>query len=301
MATTIFTFPFEQLGTWLRDLSLSGTAGNIAAIILYTGICLLPVAVWLILKKKKKDRKGDLLLFLLSAACFYILYYSINPGLFETILPGARGLYLSGLFYSILVTYGVVRIQSMAMHGDRHTLHKLMKLFLILLGIVFGAIVFLELAITMPAAMENTREYYESIQTLFVFAGAEASIQLNLGLMEAVTFMQSLTQAVPYVLDIVLIWQAYLLMNELQKDWYSEESVAASGKLAVTAGRNLVIVAILGMCDNLLQIFGRNGIKDVNLTVSIPILSILFMLAVLLAARYIRASQEIKTENDMFI
>ncbi len=38
----LITFPFEQLGMGLRKLSLSGSAGNTAAIIAYILICLVP-------------------------------------------------------------------------------------------------------------------------------------------------------------------------------------------------------------------------------------------------------------------
>lgn len=43
MFETIITFPFVQLASGLRHLSLSGNTGNIIAIILYAAFCLLPM------------------------------------------------------------------------------------------------------------------------------------------------------------------------------------------------------------------------------------------------------------------
>lgn len=299
MASTIYTFPFEQIGVLLRDMSLSGTAGNMAAIILYTGLSLLPVFVWLVLKKKNKEKRTDFLLFLLSVVTFYVLYYSINPGLFKTSLPGTSGIYLSGVFYSVLVTYGVVRIQNMAMNGGKQTIYRLLIFFLGLLAVLFAAIACMEIVITMPTALENVREAYDTSVAFAEFAGGKSN--LNLAVMEAVAVMDSLVEAVPYFLDILIIWSAYKLVKELQKNWYSEESVKASDELAKMTGKTLVVVAILGMVHNILQTLGRNHIADSNLVISIPILSIIFLLAILLAARYIRASQELKTENDLFV
>ena len=52
--STATAFPFEQIGGLLRILSLSGVVGNIIAILLYVGICLVPSMVYLQLYKKKK-------------------------------------------------------------------------------------------------------------------------------------------------------------------------------------------------------------------------------------------------------
>ena len=145
MLSTIVTFPLEQVGALLREMSLSGTGGNLAAIILYAAIALLPIGVWFFLRKKGWETKADVMLFLLSGTLFYVLYYSVNPGLFETKLPGSEGLYLSAIFYSVLVTYGVIRIQTMASKGSKKTLFSLMKFFLWMLAAVFAVMAFVEL------------------------------------------------------------------------------------------------------------------------------------------------------------
>lgn len=297
--TTIITFPFEQIGIALRDMSLSGAAGNAAAIIIYAVLSLLPVAAWLILKKKKKARKADYMLFLLSATLFYVLYYSINPGLFQTSINGAGGLYLSGIFYSVVVTYGVIRIQSMAMNGGKETIQRFLKLFLYLLAVLFAVVVLLELGVTLPAAMETTKESYESTMAFAALVGTEISVHPEI--MYGLTIMESVVKAVPYALDIVIVFEALKLLKELQKDWFSEASVKASERLAGVTGRILVIISVIGLIFNICHLFGRNYVTASKLVVEIPVLSIIFLLAVLLAARYIRASQELKTDNDLFI
>ena len=67
--STIVAFPFEQLGVGLRALSLSGGAGNAAAILFYVLLSLIPAGIWLILKKKQK-------------ACQLILRYSCSAFFF---------------------------------------------------------------------------------------------------------------------------------------------------------------------------------------------------------------------------
>ena len=69
----LITFPFEQLGMGLRKLSLSGSAGNTAAIIAYILICLVPCMIFLGLKKAHKILKADFFLPLLSILLFAVI------------------------------------------------------------------------------------------------------------------------------------------------------------------------------------------------------------------------------------
>ena len=299
MITSMFTFPLEPLGKALRDMSLTGTADNVAAIIFFVLFGLSPIFLWMFLKKKNLTVKADYLLFLLSAVFFYSLYYSINPGLFKTQLAGAEGLYLSGLFYSSIVAYGVIRIWAVAMSGSRQTIHKLLKVFLVMVAVIFGVFALMEFIIQMPQALEEVRAAYESYNVFAGMAGME--VPANLAAMEAVTFLDSIMRAVPYILDIIIIVQAFSLIRELQKDWYSKASVTAAKKLADVSGRTLVIITVFGFFYNGLQILLRNQILRANLEINIPFLSILFLLAILLASKYISASQELKNENDLFV
>ena len=299
MITSMFTFPLEPLGKALRDMSLTGIADNVAALIFFVLFGLSPIFLWLFLKKKNLTVKADYLLFLLSAVFFYSLYYSINPGLFKTQLAGAEGIYISGFFYSSIVTYGVIRIWAMAMNGSRQTIHKLLKVFLAMVAVIFGVFALMEFTISMSAALDKVRSTYESYEIFAGMAGME--VPANLAAMEAVTFLDSMMRAVPYILDIIIIVQAFSLIRELQKDWYSKASVAAAKKLADVSGRTLVIITVLGFFYNGLQILLRNQILRANLEINIPFLSILFLLAVLLVSKYIKASQELKNENDLFV
>ena len=299
MITSMFTFPLESLGKALRDMSLTGTADNVAAIIIFALFGLSPLFLWMFLKKKKLTVKADYLLFFLSAVFFYSLYYSINPGLFKTQLAGAEGIYISGLFYSGIVTYGVIRIWAIAMSGSRQTIHMLLKVFLAMVAVIFGLFALMEFTIRMPQALEEVRAAYESYELFAGMAGME--VPANLAAMEAVTFLDSMMRAVPYILDIIIIVQAFSLIIKLQKDWYSKASVTAAKKLADVAGRTLVIITVLGFFYNGLQILLRNQILRANLEINIPFLSILFLLAILLASKYISASQELKNENDLFV
>ena len=82
--STIFTsalaFPFEQIAALLRALSISGSFLNALALLLYAGICLIPVWFMLWLKTRKKLYAEDWLLVLLSGLLFAVIYLMVNTG-----------------------------------------------------------------------------------------------------------------------------------------------------------------------------------------------------------------------------
>lgn len=84
----IAAFPFEQAGWGLRKLSLSGGAGNAAAVILYGIFSLVPAMVWLFLKNQRRELRVDLVLPGLSVLLFIVNYYMVNPGLLPSRVPG---------------------------------------------------------------------------------------------------------------------------------------------------------------------------------------------------------------------
>jgi len=120
----ILTFPFTLLGNALRSLSLSGTIGNIAAIVLYLAIAALP----LLFKWKKKWQKEDWLLPVTSVLILYVLYYFINPGLRPLLMNTTIGnLTLALLVYSVLIFWSIIKLLQSCSVKDRHYLYRVLK------------------------------------------------------------------------------------------------------------------------------------------------------------------------------
>ena len=105
----IITQPLILLGEGLRKLSLSGNVGNIIAIIVYVGICLLP----LIFVIRRKWRKENLLLPVLSGMLAYGLYHLINPGLMSEYMSGKMGSEICAhAIYSVFIAWIVLRVSA---------------------------------------------------------------------------------------------------------------------------------------------------------------------------------------------
>lgn len=288
-------FPFEQIGLGLRMLSLSGSGGNAAAIILYVLISLIPCLIWLGLKKKKVAQSIDFLLPGLSVLFFVVNYYMINPGLFFTGVPGVK--WMPGcVFYSVLSGYLIIRAVLYCRKAEPEKLYAGLQGLLWFLNVIFVYIVFgrclgdfLE---TVGTVQTGSNEFYAD--ELLSETEGMGLTWIFLGLHYAVNVL-------PYLFDIGIVFLSVRMLGALKTDRYSDESVALSGKLAGFCGRALVITVGSEVIFNLLQLVFHNSLYKVDIVINVPVTSVVFVLAALLFARYVQEDQKLKQYNDLFI
>lgn len=291
--TTVMAFPFEQISIGLRWLSLSGAGGNLVAVVFYWLICLLPVIILGLIARKRKLQVEDWLLVIFSAVLFAVLYLMINPGLLGNYLGDIASLtgsqaILGCILYSVLIGYGVLRIVRLFFTADIEGLQRYLCILLYGLNLIFVYLIF-------GACLDHL---LEGISTLY--AGNVGNEQ-GIGLSRNFLILQYLVNAVPYGLNMLIVFAALDLLGALTADRYGEGAVAAAEKLSRLCGRALQLVVVINIAFNLLQLILLNSLAVVNTTVQLPLLSIAFVLGTLLLAQYIRENKRLKDDNDMFI
>lgn len=293
--STLMAFPFEALGYGLRRLSLAGSMGNVIALILYVGICLIP-AVWL-LRCLIKDRfyPEDLLLGILSILLFGVIYLMINPVFIGQILGVAVGssetfgkAFLGGMVYSVLIGYGVLKALRLFFGAERKKLQLYLHAVLDLLNMLLIYAAFGSCYESFLASVDRVKE-------------ANTGTQQGLGITCFFLFLQFLVNAMPYVLDIFIVLVFQRLLKCLQEEAYTEAAVEAAGKLSKICGAALMAVTVSNVGFNLLQLLIADRLRVINGTVQIPLLSIVLVMAALLAAQFVKDGKELKDDNDMFI
>lgn len=300
MNFSIFTFPFDQIGGGLRRLSLSGAAGNIVAVILYVIISFIPCGLFLRLKKKGKTCKADLMLLLISADLFFTIYYMINPGLFVSNgMPGGKEM-LGCTFYSLGISYLVLRILAKSAKADTKTLQKGLGILLYVVMFLLACVVVVEFAFNLPTNIKTLKGANTAVSGEYLW-GDFRNDNVDLIVTYVFLVLQSVVNALPYVLDILVLFVAGEALKELLKDAYSDAAVEAVQKIAATCSKVLAIIVIAGVSFNILQILFRNKLYQVNVTTAIPLMSILFVIAALVIARYVSENQKLKQDNDLFI
>lgn len=291
--SSAMAFPFEQIALGLRALSLSGWLGNLAALVVYVAASLTPAAALLVLVKRRGVQREDWLLAGLSAALFAVLYLMVNPGIIGSLFGGAAALpvgkaILGGTVYSVLCGYLILRVLRLFFSGSTDKLQKYMTTLLFLLNLLF---VYLAFGSCFGKLMD-------SIAALR--AGNTGNENL-LGASYVFLALQFLVDALPYLLDVLVVFASIRLLDELRADRYSSESVAAAGRLSRLCGAALGAAVLTGIAFNLLQLLFSKTLLVINSTVQVPVLSIAFVLAVLLLARFVSENKQLKDDNDMFI
>jgi len=288
-------FPFEQIGMGLRLLSLSGRIGNALALTLYVLLCLLPVLFLLKNGNKRKPRAEDALLVLLSAALFAALYYMSNPAFIGKIFMGggAAGLaagkaVLGGTLWSILCGYFILRVLRLSFESGSEKLQGYLGAVLCVLAFLFVWAVFGgcfgELLLSFSALREGNAGFDSGLGATYVFL-----------------VLRFFVDALPYLLDAVTVFLALDLLAAMRADRYSEKTEMLAERLSRWCGKALAAVVVSGVSLNLLQLLFARTLRTIDSSLSVPVLSVLFVLAVLLFARQISENRSLKGENDLFI
>lgn len=276
-------FPFKQIGAILRQLSLSGFAGNIAAITFYIIICLLPCV--LLIRKSKKYYFEDCLILLLSASMFFVVYLMINPSLITLTkgvieaLPIGQAI-LGGSIYSIATGYLVLRTIRLFNKKDKNKLQGYLSNLLYILSLLFVAIIFLNGfggCVSTIKAMHQTNSANESLFAInYIF-----------------TVLKFIAESLPYLFNIAIIFIAIDLLHNL--------GAANAEKLSKICCSSLAAVVLSNIAVNLLQLLFAGSLFEINTSVQIPLFSIIFTLACLLFAQIVKENAALKAENDGFI
>lgn len=292
--SAMVAFPFEQIGFGLRRLSLSGSLGNIAAILLYILLSGIPCLIWYALKRTRKMLKADYLLFALSALLFIINYYMINPGLIASTIPGTGKWMLGSVFYSVLAGYLVIRNLKVYSTASLEKLQDGLVMLLGFLNMIFVYIIF-------GQYLSDLLQAVGSVQT-----GNDAMLGEIYGNVEfGVTYfflgLHYLVNILPYVLDMGIVILGTYALLALKHNRYSDESVRSVNQLAGFCVNALWITAGADVAFNLLQLLFHNRLYQIDIVIHIPVLSMVFVFAVLLVAKYVQENQKLKQDNDLFI
>lgn len=286
-------FPFEQIGRWLRSLSLSGWEGNAAATVIYVLISLTPLGALLVFRKRRKLYAEDRLLVLLSAALFAVLYMMINPGQMgrmagtDLVLPGWK-MVLGVMIYSLLCGYLILRVLRLFCAGSMRQLQRYMAAMLGVLNVIF---VFAAFGLS----------FSELIESISALRAGNMGDEHLLGMSYIFLFLRCAVSALPYLLNVFVVFSALNLLDEMHKDQYSSGTVMAAQRMSRVCVRALTITTLSGIGFNVLQSLLMQSLRSIDSTVEIPLMSILFILAALLLTRFITENRRLKEENEQFI
>lgn len=296
--TALFAFPFEQVAAGLRALSLAGSAGNICALILYGALCLLPAGYGLWRAIKRRAQPEDLLLALLSILLFLILYWLINPahiaarfGAEAAMLDAGRS-FLGITLYSVIAGYIVLRALRAFSKGEAG-----MKYMRILLAAAAMALVFGMFALNLTALFSAFDAFIQGNTVTDVWGTAGPAF----GMSHIFLVLQYLVGVLPHAFGIAVIFSGLDLLGALEENPYGGGIIACARKMGRLCRRAVAAIMLSQVAMNVAQLALGPLLHSSSYTLTIPLLSVGFVLGAVLLAGYFEQAKRIKDDSDMII
>ncbi len=290
-------FPFYPIGAGLRALSLASPLGNGAALAIYVALGLFPAFALLDRIARRVFRLEDCLLGVLSIVLLDVLYLMANPSRLRALFPlipatqGSEALMQAicgGLVWTILIGYGILRLLRLFSQSTQERLYTCLEWFLSALAALF----------VLMAAGSCLGGFLHSIRALQEGNSGDPS---GIGMSCFFLLLRFVTQALPWVLDIVTVFYLLKLIQVRKSDPYSAQLNQCAGRLSHWCVLSLSLTLCADIAYQLLQFFFLPRLRDVDSTISIPVPSICFVLLILLFTRILEENTSLKNDNDLFI
>lgn len=301
-----FAFPWEQIGSLLRQLSLAGAAGNVAAWVLFTLTGCGPLIFWGLLAVRGKSSRVDLLLPVLSLALFSGLWFLTNPSYLEVYLfPAGMGEMGKGAFAlaidSVLLCWLFLRFLGSSGKMDQK---KLLRSLEILLGIyVFldGAAVLFRGGTGLAAGWKTLGVSVSGNGEWMLTPKIGVTEGRSMGLSRCFLVLQMICRYLPECLELVICGAAICFLHSCEQSSFHEGSLKQVRRLKKISACSLGAVLGTNVCVNLLQLVFSRYIYSSNYMLMFPIKQIIFMLGALMLSRFWLESKRLKDDNTLFI
>lgn len=280
--------PLEALpafGRWLRDLSLSGPAGNLAAWGIALALTALP-ALGLLWQGR---RRWDWLLALAAGEIFAGVFFLVNPTLLH---PGMDSeavgtmwaLAAAGSTAATLLAWAVLR----GLGQLERTTGRAME------GLLLGA----ALLLGWLAAWSQCGDLVARIR-----AAAESNTAPGLILWPTylVLCLLAAAELIPELLGCAALVWGGRLARAMEEDPFGEETVAEAGQLSRRCGLTASASVLLCAGGNLLQMLFFSQLHATHFQVAFPFSTVLLAAALGLLCRYFRRAKAVSDDNQTII
>lgn len=288
------TFPWAQLGTALRRLSLSGTVGNAAAWSLFLLIGAIPLAAAAILYARRRGSKADILLAALSLMLYVSMWFYINPSYMNEYLSplpmGEFSGYLLGtVLYSLLLTWILLRC---IIRYEKAEYRKLMSGFRFLLYAYI-------LVLAIEALFQGGVEFIASCQALGENNSAASDLQLNISTFFLI--LQAGTGLLPKMAELMLLVMGAGFLRSFERDAFSQDTLTRLERLRIASGRLLMLILISNAGVSILQLIFARFLLSSSHIIVFPLAEIIVVLGIRMLSLLYLESKRLKEDNDLFI
>ena len=272
--------PGLRLGAWLRELSLSGAGGNLAAWALVLVLCALPLLALVLLRLRRgRFCREDVLAVLMVPQLFALLYTLVNPALLEgevtSLFPEMRSFFYleaAGTLCSTGVAWAALAVLRGLEDRSARGLPR------VLCPLLTAGAALMALAAGLEGVSGFLREEHA----------------LTAGLI-------TLMQAVPTLLGgLVLLW-GEALVRAMGEELFTRETALLCARTAAGCRMAAQASVILSLSANLIQLALFPVLYAGQFRVEIPLLSLTLSAALYLLCRSLERGRELQEDSDSII
>ena len=268
----VLCLPIYMLADGLRTLSLSSSLGNGIALLLYGLVSISPLVILYNLYKTKKHSKEDIFLILLSISLFIGIYFTINPS-YSTI-----PMLISGIIYSIIISYFVLKILRMMKTANDQTILKYLHIGFIIILVYLLFTTFYTMFVEYQLNMLQLKQNYD------------ISI-----------FIKQFIDSLPYFMCSIIIYHILNFVNLYQKDPYSENALNKIIQIRDFSIQSLKVIVLSGLVNCILQFLLVKYMNHVSIQIELPIVPIVGILGITFISKMFTQTISLKRDNEMFI
>lgn len=295
------TAPLRAAGEGLRSLSLSGTAGNLAAWAIVLAVSALPLLLLAWTRRRWGRGREDWLLVLGCPVLFYGLYYLVNP----TLLGGAaldalKGGDLDGAMSALFLLGAVGTLLSLAvawlvlklLRGmNEAPTDRLTASFRPLLVGGAALLAFSSAYVRLADFLDLSRSVTEG-NTAAPASAASTNVML---------FLLALLELAPDLLAaLTLLWGGDLA-GALGDRTFGQETLDLCVRTAESCRRVAQATVLLAVLANLLQLVQVGNLHSSRFSTSLPLFPLLLSAALFLLCRCLQRGKELQEDNDSII
>ncbi|MFY9283318.1 MAG: hypothetical protein WAO56_04270 [Miniphocaeibacter sp.] len=298
----IIFFPYYQISNMLRIMSLSGNIGNIVSWAIYILISIIPIILFIRIKKKNNLKNIDYLLFLISLLIFSTIYLGINPNIIEIILKQNISLQASFSIITnqLILLYIIWRFLKININRTNSIKYIIGILFLtnvIAIINIFG--------VSLKDNLNNmeTLNYYGNAMSIFEYLNRlKEKYMFAIENYELVRIMldfinNNIFNMVYIFLNMNLIYILIDMENEFNENIVITKLYSLKNKIKV----GLLMSIFINIIINLVYIIFEKYFYNITIKTNFNLELLVYFLFISLIVQYLIKVKEIKEENEMFI
>jgi len=265
---------FPMAGMWLREMSLSGAAGDVAAWTIYGILCALPLAG--LLPMKRKRGAADALFVLAALYSLWMWRMLANPvGMSPSGMSGMEeitGMMAAGVLIGLIV--GGVLLRLVAERG-REQLARVASKTVTVFAMICGYSAGMTVAVLMESVNGTADAAYAAVQGACSVAQTAALVWMLGGTAD--------------------------LIESARWDWFDEVNARLADALATRSRRLLMITVFASLIANGTALLMAGKVTSSNVSMNLPVAELIAAVCCMLLAQFIREGVRIKAENDEFV